>query len=116
MDEITAKPVPGGTSAAVADSAPAAGAAELANKPGISQVGESSHELRALHGLRFLAAFCILFSHACSWLANFKDARTVFNYVKFSTSAGTQLFSGLSVLLIPYNYCRLFATMRLHWA
>jgi hypothetical protein len=64
MDDVTSKPVPGTTSAAVADSSPAAGAAELAKKTGISQVGESSHELRALHGLRFLAAFCILFSHA----------------------------------------------------
>ena len=66
MDDITAKPVQGGTSAAVADSPPAAAAAELAKETGISQVGESSHELRALHGLRFLAAFCILISHACS--------------------------------------------------
>src|ERR1700761_9073316 len=79
MDDVTSKPVPGSTGAAVADS-PAAGAAELAKKTGISQVGESSHELRALHGLRFLAAFCILFSHACSWLANFKDTRTIFGY------------------------------------
>ena len=62
----------------VADSPSTVGAAELAKKTGISQVGESSHELRALHGLRFLAAFCILFSHACSWLANFKDTRTDF--------------------------------------
>ena len=112
MDDIAAKPVPGGTSAAVADLPSAAGAAELAKKTGISQVGESSHELRALHGLRFLAAFCILFSHACSWLANFKDTRTVFDYGEFFTVYGMPLFFVLSGFVIHYNYSRLFSTMR----
>ncbi|MGA8494129.1 MAG: acyltransferase [Xanthobacteraceae bacterium] len=116
MDDITAKPVPGGPSAAVADSPPAAGAAELAKKTGISQVGESSHELRALHGLRFLAAFCILFSHACAWLANFKDTRTIFNYGEFFTVYGMPLFFVLSGFVIHYNYSRLFSTMRPRWA
>ena len=116
MDEITAKPVPGGTSAAVADSPPAAGAAELANKTGISQVGDSSHELRALHGLRFLAAFCILFSHACTWLANFKDTQTVFYYGEFFTVYGMPLFFVLSGFVIHYNYSRLFSTMQTRWA
>ena len=95
---------------------PAAGASELAQKTGVSQVGESSHELRALHGLRFLAAFCILFSHACSWLANFKDTRTVFNYGEFFTVYGMPLFFVLSGFVIHYNYSRLFSTMRLRWA
>jgi peptidoglycan/LPS O-acetylase OafA/YrhL len=116
MDDITAKPVPGGTSAAVADSPQPMGAAELAKKTGISQVGESSHELRALHGLRFLAAFCILFSHACGWLANFKDTRTVFNYGEFFTVYGMPLFFVLSGFVIHYNYSRLFSTMRPRWA
>jgi peptidoglycan/LPS O-acetylase OafA/YrhL len=124
MDDITTKRVPepnygatGGASAAAADSSPpAAGAAELAKKTGISQVGESSHELRALHGLRFLAAFCILFSHACGWLANFKDTRTVFNYGEFFTVYGMPLFFVLSGFVIHYNYSRLFSTMRLRWA
>jgi peptidoglycan/LPS O-acetylase OafA/YrhL len=115
MDDITAKSVPGGTSAAVAD-APPAGAAELAKKTGMSQVGESSHELRALHGLRFFAAFCILFSHACGWLANFKDTRTVFNYGEFFTVYGMPLFFVLSGFVIHYNYSRLFSTMRPRWA
>jgi peptidoglycan/LPS O-acetylase OafA/YrhL len=103
----------------VADSPPAAaaaGAAELAKRTGISQVGESSHELRALHGLRFLAAFCILFSHACSWLANFKDTRTVFDYGEFFTVYGMPLFFVLSGFVIHYNYSRLFSTMRPGWA
>src|ERR1700724_4823178 len=97
MDDIVSKPVPGGTSTPVANSPPAAGAAELAKKTGMSQVGESSHELKALHGLRFLAAFCILFSHACSWLANFKDTQTVFNFISvFVSMYGMPLFFVLS--------------------
>jgi peptidoglycan/LPS O-acetylase OafA/YrhL len=116
MDDVTAKPVPGSTSAAVADSPPAADAAELAQETGVSQVGESSHELRALHGLRFLAAFCILFSHACGWLANFKDTRTIFNYGEFFTVYGMPLFFVLSGFVIHYNYSRLFSTMRPRWA
>src|SRR5580692_6921425 len=116
MDDIPIKPVPDGTSTAAADSPPAAGAAELAKRTGISQVGESSHELRALHGLRFLAAFCILFSHACSWLANFKDTRTVFDYGEFFTVYGMPLFFVLSGFVIHYNYSRLFSTMRPRWA
>src|SRR3984885_3061523 len=115
MDDVTSKPVPGGSSAAVADS-PAPGAAELAEKTGISQVGESSHELRALHGLRFLAAFCILFSHACGWLANFKDTSTIFDYGEFFTVYGMPLFFVLSGFVIHYNYSRLFSTMRTSWA
>jgi peptidoglycan/LPS O-acetylase OafA/YrhL len=119
MDDVPTKPVPEETSAAVADSpaaAGAAGAAELAKSTAISQVGESSHELRALHGLRFLAAFCILFSHACSWLANFKDTRTVFDYGEFFTVYGMPLFFVLSGFVIHYNYSRLFSTMRPGWA
>jgi peptidoglycan/LPS O-acetylase OafA/YrhL len=115
MDDVTSKPVSGNTSAAAADSL-AAGAAELAKKTGISQVGESSHELRALHGLRFLAAFCILFSHACGWLANFKDTATIFNYGEFFTVYGMPLFFVLSGFVIHYNYSRLFSTMRPRWA
>jgi peptidoglycan/LPS O-acetylase OafA/YrhL len=116
MDDVTSKPVPGSSSAAVADS-PAPGAAELAKKTGISQVGESSHELRALHGLRFLAAFCILFSHACGWLANFKDKQTIFHYAgELVGIYGMPLFFVLSGFVIHYNYSRLFSTMRPRWA
>jgi peptidoglycan/LPS O-acetylase OafA/YrhL len=123
MDDITTKRVPdpnpgaaGGAGAAVADSPPP-GAAELAKRTGISQVGESSHELRALHGLRFLAAFCILFSHACGWLANFKDTQTIFHYSgEFVGIYGMPLFFVLSGFVIHYNYSRLFSTMQTHWA
>jgi peptidoglycan/LPS O-acetylase OafA/YrhL len=119
MDDVPTKPVPDGMGAVAADSPPTAGpaaAAELAKRTGISQVGESSHELRALHGLRFLAAFCILFSHACSWLANFKDTHTVFDYGEFFTVYGMPLFFVLSGFVIHYNYSRLFSTMRPRWA
>lgn len=123
MDEISSKPVPqlnsgatDGASPAVADLRPAVPTSDLAEKTGISQVGESSHELRALHGLRFLAAFCILFSHACSWLANFKDTHTVFDYGEFFTVYGMPLFFVLSGFVIHYNYSRLFSTMRPRWA
>jgi peptidoglycan/LPS O-acetylase OafA/YrhL len=119
MDDVPTKPAPDETSAAVAGSpaaAAVAGAAELAKRTGIGQVGESSHELRALHGLRFLAAFCILFSHACSWLANFKDTHTVFDYGEFFTVYGMPLFFVLSGFVIHYNYSRLFSTMRPGWA
>src|ERR1700682_4503468 len=124
MDDIAAKRAPdlnsgaaGGASAAVADSLSAADASELAQKTGVSQVGESSHELRALHGLRFLAAFCILFSHACEWLANFKDTQTIFHYTgQLVDIYGMPLFFVLSGFVIHYNYSRLFSTMRLRWA
>jgi peptidoglycan/LPS O-acetylase OafA/YrhL len=116
MDDVTSQPVPGRTSVAVAGSPSAADASELAQKTGVSQIGESSHELRALHGLRFLAAFCILFSHACAWLANFKDTRTIFDYGEFFTVYGMPLFFVLSGFVIHYNYSRLFSTMRPRWA
>ena len=114
MDDVTSKPVPG---APVAGSPSTAGAAELAKETGISQVGESSHELKALHGLRFLAAFCILYSHACSWLANFKDTETVLNFSgELVSTYGMPLFFVLSGFVIHYNYSRLFSTMRPRWA
>jgi hypothetical protein len=124
MDEVTPKGMPeldsgarGGVGAAIADSPSAASAAELAIKAGIGQVGESSHELKALHGLRFLAAFCILVSHACTWLPNFKDTQTVFNFITaFVSMYAMPLFFVLSGFVIHYNYSRLFSTMRSRWA
>jgi peptidoglycan/LPS O-acetylase OafA/YrhL len=124
MDEVTPKGMPeldsgapGGAGVVIAGSPSAVSAAELARKTGISQVGESSHELKALHGLRFLAAFCILFSHACSWLANFKDTQTVFSFISaFVSMYGMPLFFVLSGFVIHYNYSRLFSTMRSRWA
>ena len=124
MDEVTSQRAPelkpatlGHSSIAVLDSAGEPSSSELAQKTGVSQVGESSHELRALHGLRFLAAFCILFSHACTWLANFKDTHTIFQYnSEFVGMYGMPLFFVLSGFIIHYNYSRLFSTMQTHWA
>src|SRR6202034_426338 len=78
--------------------------------------GESSHQLKALHGLRFLAAFCILFSHACAWLANFKGNDAISWAGDFFTVFGMPLFFVLSGFVIHYNYDKLFATMRPRWA
>jgi peptidoglycan/LPS O-acetylase OafA/YrhL len=97
-------------------SAASASPAELATKTGMKPVGESSHELKALHGLRFLAAFCILFSHACAWLANFKDNDAIDRFGDSLTVYGMPLFFVLSGFVIHYNYSRLFSTMRPGWA
>jgi len=83
---------------------------------GIGQAGKSSQELKALHGLRFFAAFCILFSHACSWLANFKDSKAIYSFGDIFTVFGMTLFFVLSGFVIHYNYSRLFSTMRPRWA
>ena len=78
--------------------------------------GESSHQLKALHGLRFFAAFCILFSHACTWLGNFKETTTINLFGEFFAVYGMPLFFVLSGFVIHYNYSRLFCTMRPGWA
>jgi peptidoglycan/LPS O-acetylase OafA/YrhL len=101
---------------AVAGRPGAATSAEVAERPTDTHAGESSHELRALHGLRFLAAFCILFSHACDWLANFKDDNAIHWCGEVFTVYGMPLFFVLSGFVIHYNYSRLFSTMRPRWA
>jgi peptidoglycan/LPS O-acetylase OafA/YrhL len=101
---------------ATAASAAAASPAELSRKPKAGHAGESSHQLPALHGLRFLAAFCILFSHSCSWLANFKDNHIINRFGEFFTVFGMPLFFVLSGFVIHYNYSRLFSTMPPRWA
>lgn len=103
--------------AAVSSAPPATGdSATAPPKPAPHPAGESSHQLKALHGLRFLAAFCILFSHACAWLANFKDYDGFDRFGEFFTVYGMPLFFVLSGFVIHYNYSRLFASMRPRWA
>lgn len=123
MDKITSKQAsvlnpaaPAGAYAARAIAGDAASSSELAKKTGINPVGESSHEIKALHGLRFLAAFCILFSHACAWLGNFRDINTFNRFGEFFTVYGMPLFFVLSGFVIHYNYSRLFSIMRPRWA
>ena len=73
--------------------------------------------MKALHGLRFLAAFSILLSHSCAWLANFNSQNTVINLLGNAISVyGMPLFFVLSGFVIHYSYSRLFSTMRPGWA
>jgi peptidoglycan/LPS O-acetylase OafA/YrhL len=86
-------------------------------KPAPHPEGESSHQLRALHGLRFLAAFSILFSHSCDWLANFTNHQTIINLSGgFIGVLGMPMFFVLSGFVIHFNYARLFSTVRPRWA
>jgi peptidoglycan/LPS O-acetylase OafA/YrhL len=82
----------------------------------IELAGVSSHQLKALHGLRFLAAFCILLGHSCTWLANFNDNDVIREFGGYFSIYGMPLFFVLSGFVIHYNYSRLFSTMRPSWA
>jgi|SRR5215467_180483 len=66
----------------------------------------------ALHGLRFVAAFCILFSHSCTWLANFSDNNAIILFGDFFAVYGMTLFFVLSGFVIHYSYGRIFARER----
>jgi len=123
MNEVALKPAPelmlaatGSADRSIAVSGSQTRPPALENETGISPRGESSHELGALHGLRFIAAFCVLLPHACTWLANFKDNHVLNFCGEFLTTYGMPLFFVLSGFVIHYNYSRLFSTMRPRWA
>jgi peptidoglycan/LPS O-acetylase OafA/YrhL len=71
------------------------------------RVAASPAQIPALTGLRFLAAFSILFAHAFDWIAQFKDSH-VSEYFSFIAMYGMPLFFVLSGFVIHYNYRRLF--------
>jgi peptidoglycan/LPS O-acetylase OafA/YrhL len=97
------------SSAAVADIAPDPRATSLTH-------AIPAARLEALTGLRFYAAFCILFAHACEWLAPFRDSNAIARVGGAFGIYGMPLFFVLSGFVIQYNYGRLFESMRFRWA
>jgi peptidoglycan/LPS O-acetylase OafA/YrhL len=64
-------------------------------------------QIPALTGLRFFAAFFILFAHAFDWIAQFQDGHFS-EYFSFVAMYGMTLFFVLSGFVIHYNYRDLF--------
>ena len=77
---------------------------------------DASGHLDALDGLRFLAAFCILFHHACGWIGSFNNSNLFSRFGEVLATYGMTLFFVLSGFVIHYNYGRLFVTKRWRWA
>jgi hypothetical protein len=66
-------------------------------------------QIPALTGLRFFAAFFILFAHATDWIAQFQDSE-IRQKVTFVAMYGMPLFFVLSGFVIHYNYANLFTS------
>ncbi len=64
-------------------------------------------QIPALTGLRFFAAFSILFAHAVDWLAQFQNSNVRQEFT-FVAMYGMPLFFVLSGFVIHYNYGKLF--------
>jgi len=67
----------------------------------------SRPQIPALTGLRFFAAFFVLWGHSMDWLAPFKDSR-IDTYLSFFAVPAMSLFFVLSGFVIHYNYRDLF--------
>jgi peptidoglycan/LPS O-acetylase OafA/YrhL len=88
----------------------------LANKRNVEEAAPKRVHLTALDGLRFFAALSILVGHAWNSLMQFTDAPIVGSLGGVVSLFGMPLFFVLSGFVIHYNYCGLFAKMRLRWA
>lgn len=66
-------------------------------------------QIPALTGLRFFAAFFILFAHASDWIAQFQNSDIRQNF-SFLAMYGMPLFFVLSGFVIHYNYGKLFTS------
>jgi peptidoglycan/LPS O-acetylase OafA/YrhL len=64
--------------------------------------------LSALTGLRFAAAFCVLFAHASHQVMTFSDAQFWYKAGTWVAFTGMTLFFVLSGFVIHYNYAELF--------
>jgi peptidoglycan/LPS O-acetylase OafA/YrhL len=79
---------------------------------GLGGTGNRQPEIPALTGLRFFAAFFILFAHAADWLGQFNDSN-IRTHFTVPALYGMPLFFVLSGFVIHYNYRRLFASKSL---
>jgi peptidoglycan/LPS O-acetylase OafA/YrhL len=68
----------------------------------------SAGEIRQLTGLRFVAAFSILFLHTVVWCVPFDDTRTPRAVAEWVGTYGMPLFFVLSGFVIHYNYAASF--------
>jgi peptidoglycan/LPS O-acetylase OafA/YrhL len=82
----------------------------------LSRTVAAGKRLDALTGLRFFAAFFILFSHASEWVAPFRNSDAIAHYGGAPSIYGMPLFFVLSGFVIQYNYGSLFESMRFRWA
>ena len=82
---------------------PEAGRADVVSLPKILP------QIPALTGLRFFAAFFILFAHSADWIAQFQDSNIRQEFA-FLAMYGMPLFFVLSGFVIHYNYANLFVS------